>query len=76
MTRRGAYIVGMTGKELRALRKSAGLTQRQLSSRVDVDTGTISRWERGVMDISVPASLALRAILAPASLLDTGGPEA
>ncbi len=38
----------MEGQEIRQLRRRAGLTQEALAERLDVDQGTISRWERGI----------------------------
>ena len=37
----------MDNKEILKLRKSLGLTQKELAARVKVDAITISRWERG-----------------------------
>ncbi len=36
----------MEAKDIRELRKSLGLTQKELASRVRVDAITVSRWER------------------------------
>ncbi|TCO71562.1 helix-turn-helix domain-containing protein [Rhodovulum euryhalinum] len=38
----------MDGKTIRHMRRRLGVTQRQLADRLDVDQGTVSRWERGV----------------------------
>ena len=35
-------------KDIKALRKTLGLSQKELGKRVGVDRGTISLWERGV----------------------------
>lgn len=37
----------LTGRELKALRERAGLTQKQVADLLGKDTATISRWERG-----------------------------
>jgi len=37
----------MTGEDVRELRKQMGLTQAELAHKMDVDSITISRWERG-----------------------------
>ena len=39
-------------ENLRALRKSAGLTQKQLAGIVEVDQRTVSAWEKGVCEPS------------------------
>jgi transcriptional regulator with XRE-family HTH domain len=36
------------GARLRAARRSAGLTQKQLAAELGVESITVSRWERGV----------------------------
>uniref|UniRef100_A0A6M3KNB3 Putative DNA binding, helix-turn-helix domain containing protein n=1 Tax=viral metagenome TaxID=1070528 RepID=A0A6M3KNB3_9ZZZZ len=36
----------MDSREIRELRKTLGLTQKELASRVRVDAITVSRWER------------------------------
>lgn len=35
------------GRELKALREKAGLTQKQVADLLDKDPATVSRWERG-----------------------------
>lgn len=35
------------GKSLAALRKSAGMTQRELAEHLCISDKTVSRWERG-----------------------------
>jgi transcriptional regulator with XRE-family HTH domain len=45
---------GGVGKRLRIARRSAGLTQRELAERLDVEPITVSRWERGVTSPSLP----------------------
>lgn len=37
----------MNKKEIKQLRQSLGLTQKELAARVRVDAVTVSRWERG-----------------------------
>lgn len=39
-------------ENLRALRKGAGLTQKQLAGIVEVDQRTVSAWEKGVCEPS------------------------
>lgn len=36
----------MNSNEIRELRKTLGLTQKELAARVRVDAITVSRWER------------------------------
>jgi transcriptional regulator with XRE-family HTH domain len=42
------------GARLRAARRGAGLTQKQLAQALGVDSITVSRWERGVNSPSLP----------------------
>lgn len=45
---------GGVGDRLRLARRSAGLTQKQLAEELEVDSITVSRWERGVTTPSLP----------------------
>ncbi|MBA7593199.1 hypothetical protein ES703_00116 [subsurface metagenome] len=45
----------MDSTEIRELRKSLGLTQKELAARLKVDSITVSRWERNEQR---PSSLA------------------
>lgn len=47
------------GKNLRALRKAAGLSQSELGHRVGTEGNVISRWERGAV---VPSAYYLQAL--------------
>ncbi|MGG7644795.1 helix-turn-helix domain-containing protein [Rhodovulum sp. YNF3179] len=38
----------LEGSRIRELRRRLGVTQQELACRIDVDQGTVSRWERGV----------------------------
>ena len=42
------------GGRLRAARRGAGLTQKQLASELGVEAITVSRWERGATSPSLP----------------------
>jgi transcriptional regulator with XRE-family HTH domain len=42
-----SQVSNRIGANLRAARKSAGLTQRQLAERIGTDSFQVSRWERG-----------------------------
>ena len=42
------------GGKLRAARRGAGLTQKQLAEALGVEPITVSRWERGVTTPSLP----------------------
>jgi len=42
------------GARLRIARRSSGLTQKQLAERLEVESITVSRWERGVTSPSLP----------------------
>jgi transcriptional regulator with XRE-family HTH domain len=48
-----AYESGV-GARLRIARRSAGLTQKQLADQLEVESITVSRWERGVTSPSLP----------------------
>jgi DNA-binding transcriptional regulator YiaG len=48
----------MTGKQLKALRKSLGLSLAQASRQVEVSSRTWCRWESGAQDIP-PGALKL-----------------
>ena len=45
---------GGVGARLRVARRSAGLTQKQLADQLEVESITVSRWERGVTTPSIP----------------------
>jgi transcriptional regulator with XRE-family HTH domain len=49
-----AHEKGGVGGRLRTARRSAGLTQKQLAERLEVESITVSRWERGVTSPSLP----------------------
>ena len=53
----------MDGSAIRQLRRRLGITQRQLADRLNVDQGTISRWERGVEGPRPAREAALRDML-------------
>jgi transcriptional regulator with XRE-family HTH domain len=50
----------MNGYDIRSWRRSLGLTQADLSEALDVDQGTVSRWERGLVE---PRPETMRAIV-------------
>jgi transcriptional regulator with XRE-family HTH domain len=47
-------VSGGVGARLRTARRAAGLTQKQLADRLEVESITVSRWERGVTSPSLP----------------------
>ncbi len=53
----------MTGKELRRLRESAGLSQIKLAALADVSYRTIIRWEMAQAPIPRLAALGLQVLL-------------
>lgn len=57
-----AYTVTMTPGKLKAWRKHNGYSQSQLARILEVDTMTVSRWERGVREIPSFLHLALESI--------------
>jgi transcriptional regulator with XRE-family HTH domain len=50
----GAQTSGGVGARLRTARRAAGLTQKQLADQLEVESITVSRWERGVTSPSLP----------------------
>lgn len=42
-----SQLTNRIGANLKAARKGAGLTQRQLAERIGTDSFQVSRWERG-----------------------------
>ncbi len=48
---------------IKLVRRRAGLTQKDLATWLDVDQGTVSRWERGVSSPRPAAVLDMRALL-------------
>ena len=53
----------LKGRELRKLRKEAGLRQDQLASLLCVVPVTVHNWETGKTGISAPMEIALRTML-------------
>lgn len=53
----------MTPAEIRAARKSLGLTQEQLAALMGVRVATVSDWERDVYSADGPAARLLAAYL-------------
>ena len=49
----------MQPDELRERRLRLGLSQSQLAARLDVTKETVSRWERGALNIAAPGMLDL-----------------
>lgn len=50
----GAGETDGVGSHLRAARRGAGLTQKQLAEELGVEAITVSRWERGATSPSLP----------------------
>lgn len=44
----------ITGEKLRELRKKFRLTQIELGQKLGIKQGSITRWERGDYEISIP----------------------
>ena len=62
-------LVSHTGPALRMLRKRAGLTQQEASSKAQISKNLISNWERGATAPSIPSLGKVLGIL-EANLLD------
>jgi len=54
-------VAGVTGEQLKQIRKKLGLTQKELADRVGVVTNSIARQERG--EIGIRESLARLIVL-------------
>ena len=54
------YSHGMTGKEVRRVRKLLGLTQRVFAERVGVNPNTVARWERDEVTVGSTAAILIR----------------
>ena len=50
----GGHLSTGVGARLRTARRAAGLTQKQLAEKLEVESITVSRWERGVTSPSLP----------------------
>lgn len=57
------HIRTIVGDNVKAAREAAGLTQRQLAERLDIDAMSVSRWERGVVLPSVESVASLAQVL-------------
>jgi len=55
-------ILLMTSREFKTMRLSKHYSQSQLAREFDVDVGTISRWERGEIQIPRLAEIALTSL--------------
>jgi transcriptional regulator with XRE-family HTH domain len=53
----------LTGRELRKIRLRLGLTQAQMTVRLDLDRRTIGRYERGERPVPRVVELAVRYLL-------------
>jgi transcriptional regulator with XRE-family HTH domain len=60
----------MTDSELRALRRAAGLTQKEIAQSLDVTTRTIKNWESGATEPAEPYKSAFSKL---AHLREKGG---
>src|SRR5215468_9854666 len=54
----------MTGSELRRLRQAAGLTQKALAARLELNTNYLASLERGEAPIRAVVALAVRSVTA------------
>jgi DNA-binding transcriptional regulator YiaG len=57
------YIMAMTGKRFRQIRKKLGLSQSQLAKLIEVTVTALARWERGERPISGPVALCMKLLL-------------
>ena len=67
------HPVKLTGAELRAVRRAAGYTAKDLAEVLDVRAETVSRWETGVEPIGSANEKVARLVLGNA--LDQGAPS-
>jgi transcriptional regulator with XRE-family HTH domain len=54
----------MTAKELKFVRESKDIDQAELAAMLDVSLFTVSRWERGLVEIPRAVEIAVAAIYA------------
>ena len=54
----------MKAEDLKRLRERLDITQAELARRLKVDVMTVSRWERGVIEIPGPVEVAMETIKA------------
>ena len=54
------YSRGVTGKEVRRVRRLLGLTQRVFAERVGVNPNTVARWERDEVTVGSTAAILMR----------------
>lgn len=66
----------MTGKEIRALRESLGLTARTFAAKLDVDPAVVLAWEHEELFPTKRHVQALRALVPPAEPTDGAPPPA
>lgn len=52
----------MQGRDLKNLRTELKITQQVLADWLNIDVGTVSRWERGVLPISTKTEKAIMSI--------------
>jgi DNA-binding transcriptional regulator YiaG len=57
----------MTGPQLRKIRDTLGLTQRQLADRLGVHWNSVARWERDEVRIAEPVARLVRMLAQPHS---------
>jgi transcriptional regulator with XRE-family HTH domain len=50
----------MRGREVRAIRKRLGISQRALGDRLGVAQNTVARWERGEANVTEPIARLIR----------------
>jgi DNA-binding transcriptional regulator YiaG len=58
-----AIVPGVTGQQVRTLRKAAGLTQGGLARRLGVRRTTVYRWESGRSRVTTPMARLIRMLL-------------
>jgi len=53
---------GLSGKEIRFIRNTMNLTQKELAEKLGNDSQTVARWEKETSDIPGPSEKLLRAV--------------
>jgi DNA-binding transcriptional regulator YiaG len=67
------YSRGMTGTEVKRLRRRLGLTQAGLAARVGVHKLTVARWEWGDVRVTEPMARLLKLLATTVPTTPKGG---
>jgi len=60
------YYPDMTGRDVKRVRESLGLSQRQFAERLGVHKVTVAKWEVGLQGMRGPAERLIQLLATPA----------